>query len=435
MRLLFYAVVATALAFGAAGPASSQTSSDALTADVAVREALAANRDLQAARFAIDVARGRLLQTGRLANPELVMSYADDFAFMAEGERRGSIGFAQRFPITARLRHQKEVARADLAIAESEVRNAARTLVADVLRAFYSVRTLEERKAVQSDLVATVKRIEDVTARRLQAAEVSPVDLSLLRVQRLTLEQAAIELESEREVALAELTRLLGRRSAKGLRLAGSLDPGPGRVAELLAEPTPTDSSTRPDLAAARRGIERAGADRDLAHAEVLQDWTVGLGFDQERQVFDAPIHTKRDAFLSLDLTIPLPLWNRQQGRIAAAEADLRRARRSRDALALRIREEIQAGRARLRALRRNVDRYATVVLPEVTLSQALVERGYREGLVKIPSLLQSQRQYVEARSLDAEMRGALRQATIALEASLGTSPYLEDFRPHGETR
>ncbi len=63
----------------------------------------------------------------------------------------------------------------------------------------------------------------------------------------------------------------------------------------------------------------------------------MGLGYERTRDVFDDPIDVKRDSFLSLGVTVPFPLWNRQQGRIAAAEAELRRSRRSRDALVLRI--------------------------------------------------------------------------------------------------
>ncbi len=74
-----------------------------LTAEQAVREALAANRDLQAARQTIAIARGRLLQAGRLSNPEFEMSGRDDFAFRDEGERGYGVGFAQSFPITRRL--------------------------------------------------------------------------------------------------------------------------------------------------------------------------------------------------------------------------------------------------------------------------------------------------------------------------------------------
>jgi len=214
-----------------------------------------------------------------------------------------------------------------------------------------------------------------------------------------------------------------------GLIPVGELDPGS------LSSPQANDSGRRPDLEAAHQQIERADADRALARTEVWQDWTVGLGYEQERSVFDDPIGTKRDSYLSLGLTVPLPLWNRQQGRIAAAEAELRRSRRSRDGLVLRIEEEIRAAEASVRTLRSSVDAYTEEILPEATRTRDLFERGYRQGLVGIAELLQSQRQYNESRAFYFELLGDLRQAAIELEAATGTSPHVNDSRsPGGST-
>ncbi len=434
MRPLLCVAVSVALALGASGPARPQTSSDPLTAAAAIREALAANRDLQAARFSIDIARGGLQQAGRLENPELELGYADDFAFKAEGERVGIVGFAQSFPITERLAREKGVARKDVAIAETEVRDFVRNLVAEVQSVFYSIRSLDEQLGVNRQLVASIREVENATARRVEAAEASPAEVSLLRIERLRVEQNAQRLIGERDVATAALTRLLGRSAPDGLTPVGELDPGP-----LLPAPIPIGAShslDRPDLEAASQGIERADADRALARSEVWQDWTAGLGYEHTREVFDAPIGVKRDSVLTLGVSVPLPLWNRQQGRIAAAEAELRRSQRSRDALALRVEEEIRAADVRVRTLRSSVDAYAEEILPEATRSQQIFERGYLQGLVGIAELLQAQRQYNESRTFYFELLGELRQAAIDLEAASATSPYLIDLsNPGGRTR
>ena len=430
MRAILCAAAAAALTLVTTGPARSETSSSALTADDAVREALAANRDLQAARLAIDIARGHRLQAGRLDNPELELGYTDDFAFSAEGESLASIGFAQSFPVTARLAREKDVASKDVAIAESEVRDFARALVAEVESAFYAVRALDERIAVGSQLIESVGRAEKATARRLEAAEVSPADLSLLRIERLRLEQDAKRLSRDREVEAAALVRLLGRATPLGLELAGEIDPAPRPPAD------GSQPGARPDLEAASRRIERAEADRRLAHAEVWEDWTVGVGWEREVGVIDDPSLeiVDRDQLLGVQLRVPLPLWNRRQGRIAAAEAEHRRARVSRDALVLRIDEQIRAAEARVRNLRSSVDAYVEEILPEATRSQELFERGYQHGLVGIAELLQAQRQYNESRALHIELLGDLRKAAIQLEAALGTSSHLAGFGTQGGT-
>lgn len=431
MRATFCAAVAAALAFGSSAPARAQTSPDSFTADEAVRAALADNRDLQAAIETIGIARGRLLQAGRLENPELEGAYADDFAFNAEGERNASVALAQRFPITSRLARQKDVAGREVAIAEAEVRDFVRTLVAEVQGAFYAVRALDERIAINAELVESVRRVEQATARRLEAAEVSPAEVSLLRIERLRLEQEAQRFVREREIAAASLTRLLGRASDEGIAPVGELDPGTPTPPAAAAEET-----DRPDLEAARRQIERAGADVDLARAEAWEDWSVGLGYEFDRQVVDGPtpIPTQRDSFLTAGVSVPIPLWNRQQGRIAAAHAELRRSTRAREGLVLRVEEEMRAAEARVRTLRSSVDAYAQQILPEATRSRDLFERGYQQGLVGIAELLQAQRQYNEARALYLELLGDLRQAAIALEAATGSSPHLDELHFSGGT-
>ena len=433
-RLVVLAAAALAALTAATAAAAETPHRDPaeLTADAAVREALAANRDLQAAAQAIDLARGHRLQAGRLDNPEIEASYADDFAFAAEGERGASVGFAQRFPITSRLSREKDVAERDVAIAEAEVRDFVRRLVAEVQSAFYTVRALDARRAVNAELIESVRQVEEATARRLEAAEASPAEVGLLRIERLRLEQESQRLVREREVAAARLRRLLGRTGAGEIVPAGELDPGPLPGAQDVASATAT-AEGRPDLEASRREIERADADRALARTEVWEDWTVGIGYQFERSVLER-VPTDRDSLLGLGLTIPIPLWNRQQGRIAAAEAELRRSRRSRQALALRIEEEIGAAGARVRTLRSSVDAYAEQILPEATRSQELFERGYRQGLVGIAELLQAQRQYNESRALYLELLGDLRQAAIALEAATGSSPHLNDLRSPGDT-
>ncbi len=434
MRLLSSAALAAALIFGASAPASSETSSRAFSADDAVREAIAGNRDLQAARATIDVARGLRLQAGRLENPELEVAYADDFAFESAGERAASVGLAQRFPVTARLAREKDVASQGVAIAEAEVHDFVRRLIADVESAFYRVRTLDEQRVVNRQLTASVLEVEQATEGRFAAAEASAAEVGLLRIERLRLEQEGQRLKRDREIAAGSLARLMGRNPRDPLTPVGEIDPGP----ILLAAPpdsTTTASSARPDLDAASKQIERADADRRLAQAEAWEDWTVGFGYEFDRQVFDGPVATEEDSLLRFGLRVPLPLWNRQQGRVAAAAAELRRSRRSREALVLRIEEEVRAAESRVRTLRESVDAYIHQILPEATRTQALLERGYRQGLVGIAALLQAQRQYNESRAFYLDLLGDLRQAHIALEVAAGTSPYLNDPRVRGGSR
>jgi len=88
----------------------------------------AQNPDLSAARLRIREAQGRMKQSGRLANPELGVEFGHDARFR---ERALEIGFSQRFPVTNRLKLEKEVSATEVKVAAAEVREVERQLIAE----------------------------------------------------------------------------------------------------------------------------------------------------------------------------------------------------------------------------------------------------------------------------------------------------------------
>ncbi len=397
-----------------------------LDADSAAREALRANLDREAALERIAAARGRLAQAGLMANPELEISGGDDFLFSNDGERKAEVTFSQRFPITARLAREREVAAGELAIAETEVREFERGLVSDVLQAFYGMLAFERRMALNDELVRSLEELEGLSERRLRAAEVSRVDVGLLRVERRRLMQRGAEFGAQRDAARLRLARLMGRPLGIPLRVRGPLEPQPSLLDRDLAG----WEERRPDLRAALLAVRRAKAAAGLSRAERYEDWTLRLGVESERQVFDSPRSRERDSKLNLGLVVPLPLRSRNEGAIAAAEADARRAERERSALLLRADEEVRVAQARVAMLRASARAYQTGTLPESNEALVLLQSGYRQGLVGIAELLAAQRQYAEVRDEQLEIIGELRRAQVDLEAAAASSPHLQSAAP-----
>lgn len=430
MRSIVFAASAAALLGWIPSPSIAEVESRTFGVDEAVTEALEANPELAAARLAIDIAKSARMQAGRLGNPEIELDFADDFTFAGEGESQASVAIAQSFPITARLQREKEVASRDVEIAEAEVRDFMRALVAEVETTFFEVRALDERIATNLELIGSMRNVERITAKRLEAAETSQADLSLLRVERARIEQEIQRLEQDRAIARSALTRLLGRSAADGLELTGELEP------EVLPAVEPMAAESRPDLVAARSRIDRADADRSLARAEIWQDWSAGIAYERDVGTLEGNglEFVDRDQLIGFRIRVPLPIWNRNEGRIAAAEAEWRRSRLSSEALALRADEQVRAAASRVRSLRTSADAYADEIVPEAARARELFDRGYSRGLVGISELLQAQRQYNEIRSLQVEVLGQLRMAVIELESVTGTSPHLATIHGQGAT-
>jgi cobalt-zinc-cadmium efflux system outer membrane protein len=250
-----------------------------------------------------------------------------------------------------------------------------------------------------------------MSQRRFEAAEASEVDLNLLAVEASGFEQEKQLLELERQAEAIRLNQLLQRGVDVPVVLAGSLEDalidegGVEQIADGAAE-------RRPDLVAMRHLIERARAEAKLAHAEAWEDWSFGIGVDADKQVFANepsidPIGTKRDEFLTFGLSIPLPLWNRNQGRVAEAVAEERRAVARIAALESSVEAEIATARARVVQL-------------------AKLERRQRESaLAPISTLVQAQQQLANTALRRVRLLAELRQAEIDLETAAAASPLL----------
>ncbi len=367
-----------------------------LTPENASATALAENRDLAAARFAIRQAEGRLKQAGLWPNPEFELGGKNDSAFANQGEYDFATGFKQRFPITGRLTKAKAVARVDVAMALAEVRNQERLLAGEVLGLSRGLLVTQEKLKANEEIQSVIQKVIEVSAKRLKVAEVSEADVNLakLELQKLTLAQAA--LLNQQEIAVTTLNRLLGREPKTPLQMSGAIN------AELdtntVAEVSRQILARRPDRQLAALGIDRAGAEIKLARAEKWEDWTVGFDYSRSVGKFDAPIGTKTDNFLGVGVSIPLPLWNRNQGRISETQATQQRAQAELQALDLRIAAETQTAEDQMRRLLGILRQYREESIKLAEENVTLLQKGYADGLVNITAVIQAQQQFTDLR-------------------------------------
>lgn len=356
-----------------------------------VAVALAENPDLAAARFAIQQAEARLQQSGLRTNPEIEISQSNDLLFANEGEYSFSLGFKQRFPLTGRLTKAKAVARVDVAMAAAEVRNQERLLAGEVLGRARDFLVLQRKLADNQDNQTHIRKLITVSENRLQAAETSLTDVNSAK---LALQQAALaqgELLSQAAAATVVLNGLMGRDPSVPLSLAGALDPDP--VSDDSTGELGAAVDRRPDRQLAAFGIDRAGAEITLARAEKWEDVTVGLNYGRDYGRFASPIGGKLDNFFGLSASVPLPLWNKNQGRISEALATRQRAMAELHALDLRIITEIKTAEARMRQLTDILNHYRVESTQLADENLALVQQGYASGLTNITAVMQAQQQ------------------------------------------
>ena len=360
------------------------------TIDIAVQN----NKDLQTVRYTVEQARARLLQAGLPPNPRLDIAARNDTIFKNQGEYVAGIGISQQFSVADRIGHQKDVARVDVALALAEINQVEIKLAGDVTSRFYSLLALNRQIEARERLIDVDQKLVLVTRNRFKAAEVSELDVNTaqLELQRLTQERAL--LESQRTTQLAKLNQLLGRAATQALELDDTLPASD--LLPSLADMQRKALLLRPDLRFALLNADRAQANRALAHAQRWEDWTVGVGLEQGRQVIDGAPPQGADRLLGLSLSIPLPLRNKNQGNIAEAAASGAQAYARIEALKLSIGNEVASAYAETERLQLVLLEYQRNMLTLSARSVRLAQQGYRQGLIPVGDVVLAQRQQGE---------------------------------------
>ena len=403
----------------------SSANAENLTLQNAIDIAVQGNKDLQATRYAVEQARARLLQAGLPPNPRLDLSKRSDLIFRNEGEYTASIGISQQFPVAGRIDRQKDVARVDVALALAEIKQAELKLSSDAASAFYRVLALNRQIESRERLIEVDRKLVTGTRNRFKAAEVSELDVNAAQLDLQRLGQERALLQSQRTTQLAQLNQLLGRPAEQALELDDAL-PSTDQLPS-LADQQREALILRPDLRFALLNADRAKADRELARAQRWEDWTVGVGLEQSRQVIDGGPPQRASRAIGVNLSIPLPLVNRNQGRIAEATSAGDQAYSRIEALKLGIGNEVASVYAEAARLQQVIAQYQRNMLPLSERNVRLAQQGYNQGLVSIVEVVQAQRQQGELNGAYLNTLDQYLQALARLHTASGS--YLRDIK------
>ncbi len=380
-----------------------------LTVEEAAARALRSNPDLAAARWGIEEARGRLWHSGRPSNPE---AEAEVRPNARGGEFSLSVGFSQKFPLTNRLFLERSISETELKVAEAEVRDAERLLKAEVraaavkLLALQSHRTLTEQQQ---------KNSADLAGAALQTAEKgegSPLDAGPFELEGQQLALELLKMDSERASVAAALRPLLGFKGTETITISGNL-PAPAPATKgATPEKRPDYQAAKGKEAAARTGV-------DLAKAGKWEDAGIGLTAEVER-VKDAPEGLRTESFIGVKFSIPLPFWNKNEGKIHEAAAAAARAKQEAAALALRIRAEADAARAEMQAATTIIEQTSGPLMKKARELEDRYIEANKLGQAPMTDVLRSRdrRFALEAARLDALRDYHL--ARVKLLAALG---------------
>lgn len=404
-----------------------------LTLDAAVESALANNRELAAARVRVEEAKARLVQAGQWPNPELELEGRFDSAFNNEGEHGFAAGVNQPFSVSGRIGAQKGVARVDIERTFAEVADLERRVVGEVRRSFTESLAVEEQIGLQKFLIGLNEELLKAMKAALERGQVSEKDVNAILIAQQQAQQRQKVLETQRRSRLLELNRLMGQPPEQEFVTAGALQLQ--MLADMNAFTLEKSLARRPDFVAAQLDVNAARSEQRLVKAERFEDWRIGAGYQREQSVVDGAPPQNVSQFVGLKLSIPLPLFDRKQGRIRETGALEDRTQKMVEALKLQIAQELADAQQRVKTLAPLLESYTPEILKRAENNVKLVEDGYKQGLAGITEVIQSRQQFAELKSSYIETLAEYQRAVIDLDIAAGIFPGGIKFKQPAEAQ
>lgn len=358
-----------------------------LTVGDVIRIAVERNPRLARATFAVDAAKGRHTQAGLYPNPVLTVT-GDEL-----GDNQGPGGIITAPQVTQEIVTGSKLSLSQ-AVAAREVDQAALGLLTErysvmgaVRAAFYEAYTLELRREILVELVKLSEQAVGQARAAVENKQMARIDLAPLEVELERFRADAEAVERELPAVRGRLAAVTGDPRMTVNRLAGPFDLPPrydleGAKEVLLA--------SHPEVRSAKVGVDRARAAVRRAEAEPIPNLTVTAGYIRQGQ-------NKSNDWL-LGVSAPVPVWNRNQGNIREARANLGIAIQDVARAENDVAERLTVAYRTYASARARAQRYRAQIVPRAEEAFDLAMKAFKGGQFEYLRVIQAQRAAAEAR-------------------------------------
>jgi cobalt-zinc-cadmium efflux system outer membrane protein len=386
-----------------------------LSLDEALALFLKHNFDLLISHYGIDSAKAQQITAQLFANPTLNLGTFNSFNTTTgpprqSGEFNGTL--TQLFELAGKRGYRIESAKFGLQSAEHNFEDTLRLLSFALKDTYVRAVTAVQHIRIAQENRDGFRRIVAVNGLRFQKGFIAEVDLIRLRVQNADFEATVIQAQLELESALNDLRFFLAVQPNTPLQLLTELD---FRRITVDLPALQSVAETRPDIRLKRSTVAQRQVDLQLAKAFRYPDPTFGPGFsvqgpkgpDNPQQVFT-------------NLSLPLPILNRNQGGIVQAEFALRTAEADLKKTILQVQNEVSFTSRILLQHRRRVEFYQAGVLQDAKSTLSIIETAYERGGATILDLLEAARSTAAIQLAYIDTLSAYQRTVFQLASVIG---------------
>jgi cobalt-zinc-cadmium efflux system outer membrane protein len=422
------AVIAVALSLpGGVAPAEAQPP---LTLERLLALALANNPTLRQAEAGIEASRGRARQAGAFPNP--VAGYTGEEISPGPVIRGGEHGFfvEQEIPLGGKLGRSRDVFVREAVEAEALADLQRRRIRTTVRVLYYRTLVAERRVGLNERLAQLAAEAVSVTAQLVNVGAADRPDALEASVEALRARLALESARNHRFTTWRQLAAAVGDPTLQPQPLAQNIE---AAIPELEREAALADLMERsPELLAARAGVERSRATVARAKRETYPDLFLRGGLAYNRELLEttagAPAPVGWEG--AIEAGISIPLFDRNQGAVAAGLAEESRAKAEVRRIELALESRFAEVFGRYLTALRSSETYQTEILPRAEEAHRLYLARYREMAASYPQVLIAQRSLFQLTEEYLEALDGAWHAALAVQGLLASDALAPPGRP-----
>lgn len=371
--------------------------------------ALTFNPALAEVQAHVAAARGKWVQVGLL--PNTVLGYSgQQIGSHGEAEQQG-VYIQQEVVRGGKLRLNRAIVSREIEIAEQLLATQQQRVLTDVRLGYYDVLIAQRRIEVAQRLVEIAGKGSETAEALFKAKEVSQIDVMRARIESQTAELLHKNARNLHTAAWSRLAAVLGEPNIEPTPLVGDLETFVQQVdpeetlQRLLAE--------SPEMAMLLTEVERARWAIDRSQAEPVPNVDVQAVIQKDNGTGGSNGN--------LQISMPIPWLDRNQGGIRQAQAELVGAERAVGRLELNLKQRLAGVYQRYASARNQVEDYSKQggILANSQTTLDFVSQGYQAGEIGYLDLLTAQRTYSQTNLAYIEALGELWAARIEIEGLL----------------
>jgi cobalt-zinc-cadmium efflux system outer membrane protein len=409
----FHKIAALVLSIAAAAGASAQ---QPLTWEQVRLRFEQNNPTLLAGKLNIDESRAQEITAYLRPNPQLTL-LSDQIDPFSGGPSHGPFAYLLPSAEASYLherQHKRELrlesAQKGTAIAASTQDELERNLLFTLRGAF--VQTLQAKAVldVAKENMAYYDHVLDISRERFHAGDIAQVDLDRLELQRVQYESDFQTADVNLRTAKIQMLMLLNDRTpVESFDVAGPFD--------FSKEIAPLDDfrkiaiDARPDLKAAVQAVDKAKTDHKLAVANGSTDPTFGI---------DAGRNPPIDLYLGFSVSIPLRIFDRNQGEKLRTQLDIDRNQKLLDAANAQVFSDVDSAYATLKSNLTLLQPYKAKYLQQAVHVRDTIAFSYQHGGASLLDFLSAQGEYRTVQLAYVNLVGSYLTAASQLNLAVG---------------